>query len=166
MAFEIPTDLEPALLPLAWLIGHWEGGGKGRLPGGEDFDYAARIDFTQVGQAWLHYFMQLFEIDADGQPVKPVAMEAGFWRPGPNGQLEVVVAQPEGVVEVYYGHIDGAKIELTTDAVARTATAEVAVTGSHRLYGNVNQDLLFTWDRGTAEAELQPYLWAQLGRLG
>ncbi|MDR0990941.1 MAG: FABP family protein [Propionibacteriaceae bacterium] len=164
MAFDIPSNLDPALMPLAWLIGHWEGGGNGQQADGTPFTYAATIDISQVGQPWLHYFMQLFEIDDDGRPVRPVTSEAGFWRPGANGEVELVVAQPEGVAELYYGRIDGAKIELTTDAVLRTVSADVAVTGSQRLYGNVEQDLLFTWDRGTAETEVQPYLWARLGR--
>jgi hypothetical protein len=164
MAFEIPSDLDPGLMPLAWLVGHWEGGGNGRWPGGEEFTYAATIEFTQVGRPWLHYFMQLFEIDAGGAPVRPLVLEAGFWRSAADGAVELVVAQPEGVAEVYYGKAGGGRIELVTDAVARTATADVTVTGSHRLYGQVEQDLLFTWDRGTADTDLGPYLWARLGR--
>ncbi|MDR1807650.1 MAG: FABP family protein [Propionibacteriaceae bacterium] len=164
MAFEIPSDLNPALMPVAWLIGHWEGGGNGQWPDGTEFTYAASVEFTQVGQPWLHYFMQLFEIDAAGTPVKPLILESGFWRSRADGALEVVVAQPEGVAEIYYGQSQGGRIDLVTDAVARTETADVAATGSHRLYGNVEQDLLFTWDRGTADSALQPYLWARLGR--
>jgi len=166
MAFEIPADLDAALVPLAWLIGHWEGGGNGRWPDGTDFVYAATIDFTHIGQPWLHYYMQLFEIDDKGRPLRPLVMEDGFWRPQPDNGLEVVVAQPEGVAEIYYGVVNGATIELRTDAVVRTETASVAATGGHRLYGGVEHDLCFAWDRGTATTDIQPYLWARLGRLG
>jgi len=162
----MPTEVDPALRPLAWLLGHWEGGGNGRWPDGSEFTYAATIDFSQIGQPWLHYYMQLFEIDAQGQPIRPLVMEDGFWRPQPDQGLEVVVVQPEGVAEIYYGRIDQAHIELRTDAVVRTQTASVTTTGSHRLYGDVEGDLLFTWDRGTATTDLQPYLWARLGRGG
>ncbi|MDR1513055.1 MAG: FABP family protein [Propionibacteriaceae bacterium] len=164
MAFEIPSDLDPALTPIAWLIGRWEGGGNGEWPGGGSFTYAATLDVTQVGQPWLHSFMQLFEIDDAGAPVRPLQVEAAFWRPQPDGRIEVVSAQPEGVAEVYVGRVDGAKIELRTDVVARTETAAVAATGGHRLLGTVDSELYFAWDRGTADAELQPYLWMRLGR--
>jgi hypothetical protein len=165
VAFEIPEGLDPKLMPIAWLIGHWEGGGNGQTHTGADFTYAATIDFVQVGQPWLHYVMQLFEIDELGAPVRPLVFESGFWRPAEGG-VEAVIAQPEGVAEVYYGKAEAGRIELVTDAVARTASADVPVTGSHRLYGNVESDLLFTWDRATADSELQPYLWARLGRAG
>ncbi|MDR0417583.1 MAG: FABP family protein [Propionibacteriaceae bacterium] len=164
MAFEIRADLNPALLGLAWLIGHWEGAGRGRRPDGAEFEYAATVDFAENGQDWLHYVMQLFEADESGTPVRPVAFETGFWRPKPDGTVEVLITQPEGVAEIYLGRVAGAKIELSTDVVVRTVTADVATSGGHRLYGNVESDLLFTYDRGTADADLQPYLWARLKR--
>lgn len=164
MAFAVPADLDPALMPLAWLVGLWEGGGNGTWPDGTDFTYAATVEFRQVGKPWLHYFMQLFAIDEAGTPVAPLVLESGFWRVGPEGAVEVIVAQPEGVAEIYTGTVDGAKVELRTDVVARTVTADVAVSGGHRLYGTVESDLLFAWDRGTADAELKPFVWARLGR--
>ncbi|MDR0782684.1 MAG: FABP family protein, partial [Propionibacteriaceae bacterium] len=48
---------------------------------------------------------------------------------------------------------------------ARTVTADVEVTGGHRLYGLVESDLMFAIDRGTTETELQPYIWARLKRV-
>ena len=81
-------------------------------------------------------------------------METGFWRPQPDGGLEVVMCHPAGIAEVWYGTIAGAKIELATDAVVRTATAE-DYTAGQRLYGNVEGDLLWTFDKaagGTSAA--------------
>ena len=51
-------------------------------------------------------------------------METGFWRPQRDGTIEVVLAHPGGYAEVWYGKITGAKVELATDAIVRTATAE------------------------------------------
>jgi hypothetical protein len=164
MAFEIRDDLNPALMGLAWMIGHWEGSGHGRLADGGEFAYSVTIDFTENGQPWLHYVMQFFEADDEGQPVRALGFETGFWRPKADATVEVIITQPEGVAEVYVGRVQGAKIELSTDVVVRTVTADVATTGGHRLYGNVEHDLLFTYDRGTADADLQPYLWARLQR--
>ena len=58
----------------------------------------------------------------------------------------------------------GAKIELVTDVVARTTTAELQYTGGSRLYGNVEGDLMWTLDRATDDVPLQPYQWARLRR--
>ncbi|MDR1386304.1 MAG: FABP family protein [Propionibacteriaceae bacterium] len=165
MAFQISTELDPALVGLAWMIGRWQGSGSGVEPDGQPFDYGLTIDFAETGRAWLHYLMQWFEADAAGQPIRPLGLETGFWRPQPDGQVEVVIAQPEGVAEIYIGQIDGAKIELRTDLVVRTDTAEVATSGGHRLYGNVESDLMFAYDRGTDQSDLQPYLWARLKRV-
>ncbi|MDR0958821.1 MAG: FABP family protein [Propionibacteriaceae bacterium] len=165
MAFEIPADLPTDLWPMAWMIGHWEGSGHGHDPAtNEDFTYAATVDFAENGSPYLHYMMQLFRTDEAGQPIAALGMETGFWRPTDDGQIEAIIAQPEGVAEIYVGRADGAKIELTTDVVARTVTADIASTGGHRLYGNVESDLMFTYDRGTEASELQPYLWARLKR--
>jgi len=164
MTFEIDSRLDPVLMGVAWMIGHWEGTGNGHRLGGEDFEFSVTIDFAENGGNYLHYLMQLFEADEEGRPVRSLGMETGFWRPKADGQMEAVIAYPEGVVEVYVGKIEGAKIELRTDLVARTATAEASVTGGHRLYGNVESDLMFVYDRGTVEHELQPHLWARLAR--
>ena len=56
------------------------------------------------------------------------------------------MCHPNGFAEVWYGKITGAKIELSTDAVVRTATAEDYSAGQ-RLYGNVEGDLLWTFDK-------------------
>ena len=164
MAFEIDSRLDPALTALAWMIGHWEGSGNGHHVGGEDFSFSVTVDFSENGADYLHYIMQLFETDDSGRPTRSLGLETGFWRPR-GGEVEVVIVQPEGIAEIYLGRIEGAKIELTTDLVARTVTAEVAETGGHRLYGNVESDLMFTYDRGTSEHAIQPYLWARLTRV-
>ncbi len=96
---------------------------EGDLPGTEDFDFGQQIDFAQNGGDYLHYLSQTFETDASGRAVRPLTMETGFWRPQPDGGLEVVMCHPDGFAEVWYGTITGAKIELATDAVVRTASA-------------------------------------------
>lgn len=164
MAFEIPIDLNPALTGLAWLIGSWRGNGHGNWPGRGGFEFGQQIDFATNGTAVLHYLSQSYTLDADGQPATPLSMETGFWRPADDASLEVVLAQPDGLAEVWIGKISGAKIELTTDVVARTQTAPEEVTGGQRLYGNVEGDLLWSWDRATTQVPLQAYMWARLKR--
>ena len=164
MAFEIPENLNPALMGLAWLIGSWQGNGHGNWPDSGDFEFGQQIDFATNGGDYLHYISQTWTLDADGQPDQPLTMETGFWRPAADGSLELVLANPEGWAEVWTGKISGAKIELTTDVVARTTTAALEFTGGSRLYGNVEGDLMWTLDRATTDVPLQPYQWARLTR--
>ena len=83
------------------------GPGKGAYPGTEDFEFGQQIDFAQNGGDYLHYLSQTFETDASGRAVRPLTMETGFWRPQPDGGLEVVLCHPDGFAEVWYGTITG-----------------------------------------------------------
>lgn len=163
MPYEIPHDLHPDLVALAWMVGRWEGTGKGAYPGIDEFDFGQQIDFSHNGGNYLHYLSQTFEMDAEGRATKPRTMETGFWRPQRDGSIEVVMCHPDGVSEVWYGKINGAKIELSTDAVVRTVTAPDYVAGQ-RLYGNVDGDLLWTFDKASDGQPLQNHLWGRLRR--
>ena len=163
MSFQLPDDLHPELTPIAWMIGRWEGNGKATYPGTEDFDFGQQIDFAHNGGKYLHYLSQIFEVDDQGMAIRPLDMETGFWRPQTDGSLEVVLCNPGGYAEVWYGSIEGAKIELATDAVVRTASAEDYAAGQ-RLYGNVAGELLWTFDKAAQGYSLQNYMWARLRR--
>ena len=163
MPFEISDDLSPELAAVAWMVGRWEGTGKGSYPGAEDFDFGQQIDFAHNGGDYLHYLSQTFEVDEQGLAIRPLTMETGFWRPQRDGSIEVVMCHPDGYAEVWYGKITGARIELATDAVVRTASADDYAAGQ-RLYGNVDGDLLWTFDRAANGQPLQSYIWARLRR--
>ena len=59
--------------------------------------------------------------------------------------------------------MEGARIELSTDAVVRTSSAKEYVAGQ-RLYGLVEGDLLWTLDMAAVGQQLQPHIWARLQR--
>jgi hypothetical protein len=166
MHFDIPENLNPALLGINWMIGTWQGNGHGNWPDVGDFQFGQQIEFATNGDKYLHYMSQMWTLDDEGQPDKSLTMESGFWRLHDDATIELLLAHPEGFVEVWTGNVQGAKIELTTDVVARTVTADLEYTGGSRLYGNVNGDLMWTWDRATSDIELQPYMWAQLKKVG
>jgi hypothetical protein len=164
VAGETSDGLHPSLRGLAWMIGRWEGNGKATYPGSEDYDFGQQIDFAHTGQDYLHYLSQTFELGEDGAPVRSLTMETGFWRPQADGSLEVVMCHPAGYAEVWYGQITGPKIELATDAVVRTASAEEYAAGQ-RLYGHVEGDLLWTFDKAAQGQPLQSHMWARLRRV-
>jgi THAP4-like, heme-binding beta-barrel domain len=163
MPFQIPENLHPDVVPIAFLLGHWQGNGHGDYPTIDKFEFGQEIAFTHDGRPFLHYFSRTWLIDDDGNEVRPLALETGFFRPKPEGVLEVVMVHPTGFAEIYYGSVDGAKIEMATDAVARTATAK-EYSGGHRLYGLVEGDLLWTFDMAAVGQQLQPHIWARLRR--
>jgi THAP4-like, heme-binding beta-barrel domain len=164
MAFEITQDLHPDLMPLGWLIGRWEGRGHGDYPTIDAFEFGQQIDFSHNGKPFLHYVSQTYVVGEDGSKLRPLAMETGFWRPQPDNKLEVVLTHPTGIAEIWYGEIDGAKIEMRTDIVARTETAK-EVTAGHRLYGLVRGELMWAYDMAAVGQSLQPHIWATLRRV-
>jgi hypothetical protein len=105
----------------------------------------------------------------DGSPGgaegRPLALETGFWRPQPGGQLEVLLVHPSGIAEIYLGTVSGTRIELATDVVARTATAK-EVTAGRRLYGLIGADLGYAYDMAAVGQALQPHASAQLSLVG
>ncbi len=163
MAFEIPADLHPDLTPLAWLVGQWEGSGHGDYPTIERFSFGQEVAFAHDGRPFLHYFSRTWIVDDEGNELRPGALETGFLRARPEGELELLLAHPTGFAEVWYGTVDGPRIELATDIVARTASAK-EVTAGQRLYGLVEGDLLWTYDMAAEGQPLQSHLWGRLVR--
>jgi hypothetical protein len=160
-------DLHPALLGLLPLVGTWRGTGKGGYPTIEDFDYGQQVVFAHDGRGFLRYESRAWILSPSGEPVRPSAREVGWWRPGATpDELEMLVAHPTGIVEVYVGRATGpVRWELSTDVIARTATAK-EVTANHRLYGIVDGALLYAVDMAAMGQPLQPHLSARLERVG
>ena len=155
----------PDLAPVLFLLGRWEGAGVGGYPTIESFQFGQEISFSHNGKPYLSYVSRTWLLDADGVPGRPLAMETGFWRPQPEGKIEVVLAHPTGIAEIYLGGVTGTKIELATDLVARSASAK-EVRAGRRLYGLVGQDLAWAFDMAAVGQPLQPHISAQLKRVG
>lgn len=59
--------------------------------------------------------------------------------------IEVSITHPDGVFELYLGSVTGPQINLSTDAVVRTANAKPYAAAT-RIYGLVESRLLWAWD--------------------
>lgn len=166
--------LPQELLPLSWLVGRWVGVGTGQYPTIEDFRFGQEISFVSDGRPFLTYWSRSWLLDDEGNRVRPLGTEAGFWRPRPSNHLEVQLAHPTGYAEVWYGQIEvtgiedavitGARAEMRTDVVARTESAK-EYTDGHRLYGLVDDRLLWTFDMAAMGQNMTNHLAATLTRV-
>jgi THAP4-like, heme-binding beta-barrel domain len=162
---ELSADLPPALVPLAWLVGTWAGAGVGGYPTVEEFRFGQEAVFSHDQRPFLSYRSRTWLLDEDGNPGRPLGTETGFWRPQPEGALEVALSHPTGYSELWIGTVDGPRIELRTDVVVRTATAKEYSAG-HRLYGLVEGDLAWAFDMAAVGHPIQPHVSARLKRSG
>lgn len=151
----LPADLPSALAPLVWLIGTWEGVGvavrRDQQTGDQnEYQFGQRLSFTFDGRDFLAYTSLVWRLDEHGHLDVLEDQESGFWRSGGEpGQVEVVLANAQGYVEVYVGTGSGPRLEVVSDMVGRSATAP-AYTAGKRLYGLVEGDLLYAHDAAFA----------------
>lgn len=78
--------------------------------------------------------------------------------------LQVSIVHPNGVSELYLGQINGPRIDLATDAVVRTAGAKEYAAAT-RLYGLVENHLLWAWDIAALGQELRTHASARLAKV-
>ncbi|WP_019874761.1 FABP family protein [Sporichthya polymorpha] len=169
--FEIPPNLHPANMPLAFLLGAWEGEGVVEYPTIQRRLFKQRVEFAQNGKPFLHYISRSWEIDQAGNELGPLNMETGFWRPRPDDKrddqegtpLEVLLSHPTGFLEAMIGEIRGPRIEFATTGVMKVESAKDYRRG-HRLYGLVNGELMWVYEMEAMGEQLQPHISAALQR--
>ena len=159
------APLHPDLAPLAFLLGRWEGAGVVGYPTIESANFGQEITFSHNGKPFLIYTSRTWRLDEEGHIGAPLATESGFWRPQPDNKLEVMMAHPTGIVEIYLGEVSGTRIDLATDVVARTESAK-EYTAGRRLYGLIGEDLGWAYDMAAVGQPLQSHMSAQLKRVG
>jgi hypothetical protein len=179
-SIELPPE-HPAIAPLSFLLGRWKGTGKGSYPTIPSFDFFQEVTFSHIGKPYLIYTSRSWRLaeDEHGEPARdedghlvrlePLAVETGFWRPQPEGKVEVLLSHPTGITEIYLGEFRSlTSIEMVTDTVARTASAKPYTAGK-RLYGLVpsqvregEKDLAYAFDMAAMGQPLTPHLWAVL----
>lgn len=163
--FTLDPNLPPALAPLAWLIGEWEGAGVVGYPTIESAHFGQEISVTHDGRPFLEWQSRTWLLDEQGNKVRPLARELGFWRPLENNEVELLLTHPTGIVEMYHGTTSPAKIELRTDSVVRSPHAKEH-NAAARMYGLVNSNLMWVMDMAAMGQPLQSHVSAELKRVG
>lgn len=164
MPFHLDPTMHIDLAPLAWLIGRWEGAGVVGYPTMEPMNFGQEILCRHDGRPFLEWHSRTWELDEDGARVKPLATELGFWRMGPNNEAELLLTHPTGVVEMYFGTAEPAKVQLRTDGVIRSPHAK-EYTAASRLYGYVNSNLMWVMDMAAMGQPLTSHVSAELRRV-
>jgi hypothetical protein len=161
-------DLRPLLHPdiavLAPLLGTWEGSGTGEYPTIDDFAYLESITFTHVGKPFVAYTQRTRHPETSA----PMHAETGYLRVPRPGSIEIVMAQPTGLAEIYEGAVVGGDAPLVIDArstsINATPTAK-EVTITERTISVTGDDLHYTFRMAAVGQPLQHHLSATLHRL-
>ncbi|MGQ0623585.1 MAG: FABP family protein [Sporichthyaceae bacterium] len=162
--FEIPENLHPLCVPVAFLLGAWEGEGVVEYPTIQRKLFGQRVEFAQNGKPFLHYISRTWEITPDGTKLGPLNMETGFWRPQEDLSVEVLLSHPTGFLEAMTGEIRGPRIEIATTKVVKVEGAKDYRRG-HRMYGLVNGELMWVYEMEAMGQPLLPHVSAALKRV-
>ena len=78
--------------------------------------------------------------------------------------IEVTLVHPGGVAELYLGQVKGPRVDLATDAVLRTSGSKPYAAAT-RLYGLVDNHLLWAWDIAALGQDLRTHASGRLSRV-
>jgi hypothetical protein len=158
-------ELHPDVAVLAPLLGTWEGSGTGEYPTIDDFAYLESITFAHVGKPFVAYSQRTRHPDTSA----PMHAETGYLRVPRPGSIEIVMAQPTGLAEIYEGAVVGGDAPLVIDvrstSINATSTAK-EVTITERTISVTGDDLHYTFRMAAVGQPLQHHLSATLHRVG
>ena len=106
------------------MLGTWRGTGEGHYPTITDFAYAEELVFSHVGKP----FVMMWQKSRNTDTGEPLHAETGYFRPQPDATVELVLAQPSGILEVDIGRVtsaggDGVEISLESQTVVTAPSA-------------------------------------------
>ncbi len=157
--------MHPDVEHLGPLLGTWRGRGSGHYPTIESFDYLEEVTFAEVGKPFIAYTQKTRNADTD----LPLHAEAGYFRPAGPHAIELVLAQPSGIVEVDSGSVvtdDGGTltIDVSSQTVATSATAK-EVTRVQRTITVSSDQLTYDVHMAAVGQPFQHHLRATLSRV-
>ncbi len=159
------AELHPDVAVLTPLLGTWEGSGSGEYPTIDDFAYAESITFAHVGKPFIAYTQRTKHPETGA----PMHAETGYLRVPRPGSIEIVMAQPTGLAEIYEGAVVGGDAPLVIDvrstSINSTSSAK-QVTVTERTISVTGDDLHYTFRMAAVGQPLQHHLSATLHRVG
>ena len=108
----------------------------------------------------------MWRLDENGEAVGPEQRELGFWRISEKDEIEVVLANPRGLVEILYGSMRNERAwQLESASTIATETGPAHHGPGRRLYGLMPNNNLGWVDERVVDGELVPYMSAELKRI-
>lgn len=108
------------------LEGTWTGTGHGEYPTIESFEYEETVTLERLADKPILTYGQRTR-SPDGRPLHA---ESGYFRFG-DDSVELVLAQPTGIVEIHSGRVDDGRLDLRLASMA-TSPSAVEVTDVRR----------------------------------
>ncbi|GAB3086526.1 FABP family protein [Corynebacterium aquatimens] len=166
-------SLHDGLLALLPLVGVWHGTGQANPAmedNAEEFTFGQQLIISHDGENYLRFESRTWRLDGEGNPAGPLEREVGFWRISLDDDIEVILTNSRGLVEILYGEpVNERAWSLASASTVATATGPASHGPGKRLYGLLpNQNLGWVDERmvGTGEdRELVPYMSAELTRV-
>ncbi|KAK6934773.1 THAP4-like, heme-binding beta-barrel domain [Dillenia turbinata] len=152
--------MHPSIESVSFLLGTWRGQGQGGFPTINSFSYGEEISFIpSPTKPVIAYTQKTWKLSSG----EPMHAESGFWRPKPDGSIEVVIAQSTGLVEVLKGRYDAQEkvVKLQSELVGN-ATKVREIT---RVFEILDGELSYVVQMATNLTSLQPHLKAVLKKL-
>ncbi|WP_124055352.1 FABP family protein [Arcanobacterium ihumii] len=188
MVMRLPENLAPENYPLGWLVDSWYGGGVmeyDNVPASA-YIHELRIDNNDGGPylrfnstIWLaKESPEVVDKEASGQETynrltKDIqwSTSSGYLRVNPNvtkredgaSEVEAMLASPAGTSQVWFGLVNGPRLQLITDAIARSESG-AELNGAKIIAGNVSSDLFYAYDMEAFGFEMRNYLAGKLSR--
>ena len=154
--------MHPDLAPLAFLIGAWKGRGKGCYPTIEPFEYFEEATYSPgPGKPFIAYSQRTRRAGDDGEPLHS---ETGYIRLAGRGKVELVIAQPTGIVEVHTGEVQGERVDFETSLVGLSGTA-VEVSQARRELDVEGDTMRYQLRMAAVGQRMQVHLEAELARI-
>lgn len=149
----------------AWLLGEPDAAASDDDPAPHPRPLFSEIGYWRLSRALGDADDGPAMLPGTGAPVFQTADAVETLRNGHGAfDIEVLLVQPGGVSELYLGEINGPRIDLATDAVLRSATAKEYAAAT-RLYGLVDDHLLWAWDIAALGQDLRTHASGRLARL-
>ena len=157
------AELHPQCAQVAFLLGEWQGDGRGSYPGMTAFTYREEMRVWHTGKAYLAFEQRTWQTDGE-KGGREIHGELGYLRCLAGGELELMVAMAPGHVEVSTGSVEGTRITLASIGVvdAPSAASVSAVTRTWWLEDDV---LRYDLEMSALDQPMSWHLAAELRRV-
>ncbi len=160
-----PHDACRALFPL---VGVWRGQGTVDYPTIDGpYRFEQQITISHDGRPFLLHETRSRLIDDGGHVVRLAARETGWWRPQPDGGIELLLAHCTGLLELFSGTTNSqSSWELATETVVRSASAKEVNAARRRYDIDADGELSYVEERAMVGQPMTAHVWARLHRVG